>query len=137
MLAARLPIGSRTISMHELAVTQSVLDIALRHAAPAGAARITDVHLVIGQLSSIVDDSVQFYWDIVSENTLARGARLHFRRVPAELRCRDCAHQYTLTGEDLACPACGSLRVQVVAGEQFHVEAIDIEPATTPAGASP
>jgi hydrogenase nickel incorporation protein HypA/HybF len=123
--------------MHELAVTQSVLEIAVRHAAPAGAARITDVHLIIGQLSSIVDDSVQFYWDIISANTPAQGARLHFRRVPAELRCWDCAHQYVPAGEDLACPACGSLRVQVVAGEEFRVEAIDIEPAVAPAGAAP
>jgi len=119
--------------MHELAVTQSVLEIALRHAASAGVVRITAVHLVVGQLSSIVDDSVQFYWDIISANTTAQGARLHFRRIPAELRCWDCAHQYLLAGEDLACPACGSLRVQVIAGDEFRVEAIDVEPVAAPA----
>ncbi|MDW8327833.1 MAG: hydrogenase maturation nickel metallochaperone HypA [Anaerolineales bacterium] len=123
--------------MHELAVTQSVLEIALRHAAPAGAVRITDVYLVIGQLSSIVDDSVQFYWDAISENTAAQGARLHFRRVPAELRCWDCNHRYSPNGEDLACPACGGLRVQVVAGDEFRVEAIEVEPVAAPAGEPP
>ena len=51
--------------MHELAVTQSILDISLRYAQKANAKRIGVIHLVIGKFSSIVDDSVQFYWDMI------------------------------------------------------------------------
>ncbi len=115
--------------MHELPVTQSILQIALEHAEESGAERITDLHLVIGQLSSIVDDSIQFYWDIVSEGTAAQGARLHFRRVPTELICLDCNRRYTPGKEDMACPECHSIRVKVVAGEEFYLEAIDVEEA--------
>jgi len=113
--------------MHELSVTQSMLEIALRHAQSAGARRVTDLHLVIGDLSSIVDESVQLYWDIVSQGTPAEGAKLHFQRVPLELICLDCEHRYRPKGQDLACPACGGAQVKVVAGEEFHLEAIDIE----------
>ncbi|MCJ7724498.1 MAG: hydrogenase maturation nickel metallochaperone HypA, partial [Anaerolineales bacterium] len=67
--------------MHELSVTQSVLEIALRHARQNNARRITDLYLVIGELASIVDDSVQFYWDMISKDTIAEGARLHFKRL--------------------------------------------------------
>ncbi len=113
--------------MHELPVTQSILEIALRHAREAEAARITDIHLVIGELSSIVDDSVQFYWDMISENTIAEGARLHFRRVPIEILCQDCEQRYTPNDIDISCPSCGSVRVKILSGEEFFVEAIDIE----------
>ncbi|MGD8998651.1 MAG: hydrogenase maturation nickel metallochaperone HypA, partial [Anaerolineae bacterium] len=71
--------------MHELSVTESLLEIALRHAARAGAARITRLNIVVGELSSIVDESVQFYWDIVSRGTMAEGAELHFERVDGTL----------------------------------------------------
>jgi hydrogenase nickel incorporation protein HypA/HybF len=52
--------------MHELAVTEHILDIALKHAQNANALSVDEIYLVIGQLSSIVDDSIQFYWDIFS-----------------------------------------------------------------------
>lgn len=113
--------------MHELAVTESILEIAQRHAVKAGAARVTDLYLVVGQLSSIVDDSVQFYWDMISEGTLCEGAQLHFERTPAELACRRCQRQYTLQRELEACPACGSYEVQVLSGQEFYLASIDIK----------
>jgi hydrogenase nickel incorporation protein HypA/HybF len=113
--------------MHELAVTQSMLEIALRHARAAGAERVCDIYLVIGQLSSIVDDSVAFYWDFVSKGTPAEGARLHFRRIPAEMECRECARRYTPDESNLACPECGSTMVRVVAGDEFSLEAIEVD----------
>jgi hydrogenase nickel incorporation protein HypA/HybF len=122
--------------MHEMAVTQSILDIALAHAAQNGAARVTALNLVIGQLSSIVDDSVQFYWDIISRDTLCEGAVLHFQRLPARLACRDCECEYALSGELEACPNCGSFRVRVIAGDEFRLESIEIEEAPEIAGAA-
>lgn len=112
--------------MHELYVTEQILDITIKHAARAQAQRVTDLYLVIGQLSSIVDDSLQFYWDIIAKNTVADGAHLHFNRKPAEFRCRDCNHRYT-PDQNLACPACKSLSVDVVSGEEFYLDAIDVE----------
>ena len=113
--------------MHELAVTQSILEICLRHAEEASASKITDINLVVGQFSSIVDDSVQFYWDTISDGTIAKGAQLHFRRVPVRLACQSCRNEYAPAGEILACPQCGSVEVKVIAGEEFQLEAIDIE----------
>ncbi len=117
--------------MHELSVTQSILKIALEHAEQAGAPRVTDLYVVVGQLASIVDDSVQFYWDLISKDTPAEGAQLHFRRISTELLCLNCEQHYTPTREDLACPRCGSIRVKVVAGEEFYLEAIDVEEKLT------
>ncbi len=111
--------------MHELSVTQSILEITLRHTGKGQ--KVRGVHLVIGELSSIVDDSVQFYWDLVTEDTPAQGAKLFFRRIPAELSCLDCQTRYRLDGQDLACPNCGSAHVEIIAGTEFNLEAIDVE----------
>ena len=113
--------------MHELAVTENLLKTALRYGEAAAARRVTDLHLVIGELATIVGDSVQFYWDIISKGTLCEGASLHFERVPAELRCLDCGHPYKLDGALTECPACSSARVRIVAGDEFRLEAIEVE----------
>lgn len=110
--------------MHELTVTESILEIALRHA--KASQRITGIYLVIGRLSSVIDDSVRFYWDIVSKDTIAEGAQLHFRRNPAELLCQECGLRYSPPEGELTCPGCGSANVRVVAGEEFYMEAIEV-----------
>jgi hydrogenase nickel incorporation protein HypA/HybF len=111
--------------MHELMVTESILEITLRHAGKAGDVLVSDLYLVIGELSSVIDDSVQFYWDFVSEGTVAEGAKLHFRRIPAEFACKSCGHKYHLT-DDLACPNCESHDSTIVAGREFSLEAIEV-----------
>ncbi len=113
--------------MHELSVTESLLNLATQHATQAGAVRVTSLQLVIGQLSSIVDESVQFYWDMISEGTLCAGAQLNFERRPAALRCLECDQTYMLNGELAACPYCHSAHVKVVSGEEFYLESIEIE----------
>jgi len=113
--------------MHELAVTESILKIAVDSAQKAQAERVTDVYIVMGRLSSIVDDSVQFYWDTISQDTLCAGARLHFDRIPARLTCLDCGTTYTLAGELVPCPECGGSRIKVISGEEFWVDSIEIE----------
>jgi hydrogenase nickel incorporation protein HypA/HybF len=113
--------------MHELSITESLLEIALRHADKAGANRISDIYLVIGQLSSVVDDSVQFYWDIIAEGTIAEGAALHFDRIPTEIQCLDCDNKYKPSDNQMDCPNCNSINIQILTGEEFFLEAINVE----------
>jgi hydrogenase nickel incorporation protein HypA/HybF len=112
--------------MHELAVTESILKIANTHAEKAAAKSVTDVYIIIGRLSSMVDDSVQFYWDFMSKGTLCEGSKLHFERIPARLLCLDCSNSYQLDGELEPCPNCQSSRVKVVAGDEFRLDSIEI-----------
>lgn len=114
--------------MHELPVTQSLLEIALEYGQKAGARRITDLYLVIGSLASVVDDSVAFYWDILARGTIAEGARLHFQRLPAVLECLDCHTRFELQdGELHPCPQCASMQANILSGDEFRLESIEIE----------
>jgi hydrogenase nickel incorporation protein HypA/HybF len=115
--------------MHELSVTENILEIALRHAKQANASRVTDVYITVGRLSSIVDDSVQFYWDIVGEDSICKGATLHFNRIPARLLCLNCQNEFELDEELTPCPACGSAQLKVLTGEEFFVDSIGVESA--------
>jgi hydrogenase nickel incorporation protein HypA/HybF len=113
--------------VHELVVTESVLQIALESAAGADARKVVGIDLLIGDLSTFVDDSVQFYFEMLSKGTIAQGARLNFRRIPARLRCRDCGREFLPGAGEWLCPHCGAIGGDVIAGREFRVESIDVE----------
>ena len=125
--------------MHEMAVTQAMLNMALEH---ADGQRITDVFLQVGSVSAIVPESVQFFFDYLSQDTLAEGATLHFEVAPIEMTCMDCGRQADLgewTGEppraimihalERGCE-CGSKRLRVTGGMDFHMVSIGVEPVS-------
>lgn len=113
--------------MHELSVTESLLKIALHHAEKADARRVTDLYIVTGDLASMVDDSIQFYWEIIARGTIAEQAALHFRRVPAQLQCNTCSETYQPSDRELVCPNCHGVGAKIIAGEEFFLESIDVE----------
>jgi hydrogenase nickel incorporation protein HypA/HybF len=114
--------------MHELPITQNILKIALQYGLKSSATRITDLYLVIGQLSSVIDESIQFYWPIISKGTLAEDATLHFRRIPAKLGCTECGTEYYIKDGNLStCPNCDSSQIKILEGKEFQLESIGID----------
>ena len=114
-------------SMHELSITQGFLSIALEQAKAAQAKKITKIQLTIGELSGIVDDCVQFYFDLLSEGTIAAKASLSFDRPPTKLRCRNCATTFSPDNLNWACPNCQEQKVEIVSGRECYIESIEIE----------
>lgn len=113
--------------MHELSITQNILQIAMEHAEKAGAKKIRRINLVIGALSGIVDESVQFYFDFVSKGTPAEGAQLVFEKRPARFRCRACSQEFAIREGDWTCPACQAPGAEIIAGQEFHMDSIEVE----------
>jgi hydrogenase nickel incorporation protein HypA/HybF len=113
--------------MHELSVMESLLKLAADHAARAGARRVTELVVVIGEMSSCIDDSISFYWDLISKGTVCEGARLRFERVGARFTCQDCGAVWGLQGEMTCCPKCSSARLRITEGMEFRLDSIVID----------
>lgn len=113
--------------MHELPVAQNILEIGLKHAREANAHKITKIHLVIGQFSSIIDDSILFYWDLISKGTLAEGSVITFKRIPAQFECLDCHATVDWDQIQGECPHCHSARLKLLTGTEFFIESIEVE----------
>ena len=113
--------------MHELAITQSMLDIVLERAKESGARKVEAINLVIGELSGFVEESVRFYFDFLAKNTIAEGAALNFKPVSPRARCRSCGQPFELRELDWSCPQCGGSDIEITAGKELSIESIDIE----------
>jgi hydrogenase nickel incorporation protein HypA/HybF len=113
--------------MHELAVTESLLKTACDYANRNNAHKVDSLNITIGDLSSIISDSVQFYWDIISKNTVCERAVLNFNRIPAKFICIECEIEFELDGRLCPCPQCGGFNIKTSQGDEFLLESIDIE----------
>lgn len=114
--------------MHELAVTQNLVDIALDAARDAGAEQIRAIHVVVGALTGIAPDSVHFYFDFLSRDTPAAGAHLELTTQPAQATCGECGATFAITPPlDACCPDCGGAPASVVGGNDLLVQSIEID----------
>jgi len=113
--------------VHELSITESILNTAIKYAQKEKAQKVTYINLVIGDLSSIVDDSVQFYWELISKGTICENSCLHFQRIPATVLCQDCGNRYELEHDLIPCPQCSGMNIKILTGDDFKMESIEIQ----------
>jgi hydrogenase nickel incorporation protein HypA/HybF len=112
--------------VHEASITESLLKLALEKAREANAGKITRINLIVGELAGVVPDCVQFYFDIISKNTLADGAALNFEMKPTLLRCRKCNKEFAPADHNWACPDCRELSTEIVSGRECFMESIEV-----------
>ena len=112
--------------MHELAITQSILQIATDEARRVGASQIKVIRIKVGALTDIVPESVQFYLDSLTPGTLAEKVRLETILVPVGATCPRCQHFFVVGDYDLTCPQCGGMG-KITQGRELQVESLEVE----------
>jgi Zn finger protein HypA/HybF involved in hydrogenase expression len=83
--------------MHETGIAERIVALALEHARQAGAARITDLHLEIGEDAGASQEAVTFHVEEAARGTLVEGAALHYLPANDERALR-------LVWVDVECP---------------------------------
>jgi hydrogenase nickel incorporation protein HypA/HybF len=108
--------------MHEMALTQSVVDAVCEHAAGR---HVQTVTVEIGALCAVVPDAMQFCFELATEGTVADGARLDLNVQPGSAHCRSCGETFELHDLILLCP-CGSADVEVLAGRDLRILSMEV-----------
>ena len=113
--------------MHELAVTQSILNIALESAKKADAKKINKIKIAVGEMTGYVPQYVQEYFNVVSRDTIAEDAKLEFEKISAAAVCNECGKETSLTDFKFVCAHCGSRVLKLTHGREFFVDSIDVD----------
>jgi hydrogenase nickel incorporation protein HypA/HybF len=113
--------------MHEYPITQQIIKIAENHGKEAGAAKVTAIYLVVGDYSGFIGESIQMYFDVISEGTLCEGAKVNIERVKPKLQCSQCGTYFERKPFSFACPACGGEGRPTEIGKEFYIDSIEVE----------
>lgn len=112
--------------MHELAITQSMFEIIRQQAVQARAEKVTKINLVIGEMTGVVGDCVQFYLDFLSKGTEVEGAIVAVTMVPPKAKCLTCGQTFVVKPMEWKCPQCGSVSLEITGGKELYVESIEV-----------
>lgn len=119
--------------MHELQVTQSILDTVLAAARESGLRSVCTIRLVIGELRELRQEWIQHYFDYLSAGSAAEGARILVRTVPAAFGCEDCGCEFPApiypapavpggAWDTTRCPECRGTSLSLVRGREFLIQ---------------
>jgi len=112
--------------VHEMSLTESIVEIAVETARKEGAERVTRVVVDVGQLSHVEPEALEFCFAAVARGTIVEGARLEVGRVPGAGFCSDCGKTVAIAERFSPCPECGGFRVQMTAGDELKVREMEI-----------
>jgi hydrogenase nickel incorporation protein HypA/HybF len=113
--------------MHELSITQSVVEICAERAARQGErTRVTQVTLEVGVLAAVMPDALRFCFDACARGTRLEGAALEIIEIPGRARCLDCACELTVSQLFGTC-ACGSAKLVLTAGDELRVKQMEVD----------
>lgn len=115
--------------MHELSLCQSLIASAERqlaaHPEYAGR-RLSRLKVSVGALSGCEPDLLAHLFPHARPGTIAEEAELEVSFQPAVVACDACGAQRDVAANQLGCPACGSPRVTLVAGEEVYLTGLSL-----------
>lgn len=113
--------------MHELSVTESIIKICCEEAEKNNLKNITKINLKIGELSSFVPQSIQYYFDIISKDTKVQGAVLNVEKVPIKIHCNVCGEKNVVNINKIICPKCYESNIEIIEGREFLIHSVEGE----------
>lgn len=111
--------------MHELAIIESVIELAEREARKHNAARITKIKLRIGEFTGVVAEALLFAFEAIRDGTLAGEAALEIERVPLRKRCPACG-KISDGGFEFFCADCRA-PVEILSGREMQIDYLELE----------
>ena len=113
--------------MHELALTEGIVDIVRSEHAKGGFQRVLAIRLRIGEFSGVIPECLREFFPIASKGPPAEGAELEIETVPAAFRCLSCGYEGSVDRKAACCPRCQSSAIRMTAGREFYVESLKVE----------
>jgi hydrogenase nickel incorporation protein HypA/HybF len=115
--------------MHELPVTEKILDIIIKHARMNKVNKVVSITLKIGELSDLENEWIQNYFNYLSKGTVAENAVLKIEKVPIVLRCNQCGNPIEVEKKQLgetACPNCsGKGNFSIISGREYYIKEME------------
>ena len=113
--------------MHELSIAMAIVDAAVEESERRGGARVTQVHIKLGQLAGVVKSALLASYEMAAEQSSVAGSKLVIDEVPILVFCPVCQDSRSVVSmTEIRCSDCGTPTPQIIAGRELEVVAMEI-----------
>ena len=113
--------------MHEFGIAVALVEQVVRAAAEHRARKVIAVEVELGAMQLIVPEALTAAFAAASEGTVAQGAALRLREVPAQAVCGHCGAEYAPEIGCYVCPKCHRAEPKIVRGKEIVLTAVECE----------
>lgn len=113
--------------MHELAITQSILNICLKEEELYKFKTIKTININLGEFTGLIPKSITYYFKIISKGTSAENAKINIKKIPVNIKCNLCFYEGEIKKEEYTCPKCNGIDFKILNGNEFFIESLEVE----------
>ena len=115
--------------MHELSIAQSIMTTVFQEMKRRNITCVKSIGVKIGTLSGVMLEALQFSYEAITRDTPLSDTALIIEHVPLLAECNLCGKQFKVENIAFFCPACHSVDVTLLQGEELDITYLEIEDA--------
>jgi hydrogenase nickel incorporation protein HypA/HybF len=113
--------------VHEFGLMANVLSSVETAARESAATRVLRIRLVVGDMTEVVAEAMEFALEALGAGTICEGAELVVEKVHPRSRCTQCGLEYQHDRLHWICPNCEALATELIAGRELYIKDIEVE----------
>jgi hydrogenase nickel incorporation protein HypA/HybF len=114
--------------MHELSIANTLVELVEQQLSSHSDSKVRSVRLLIGALSCVHREALEFSFELVTEGTLLQGAHLEIESVPVTVYCPVCDSVEPLEGiQSFRCPRCQTPTADIRSGRELELHSIEVD----------
>lgn len=113
--------------MHELAVTKGLLKICLEEGEKHKIKKIRKINIKVGELTDLLPACIEYYFNIVSKDTIAENTKINVEKIPVEIKCNECGYIGVLGKNNYVCPKCKGIVYEITKGKEFYLDTMEVD----------
>jgi hydrogenase nickel incorporation protein HypA/HybF len=113
--------------VHESSVVEQLIRIAKQQVNERNAKKVYKISLVVGEGTGYMEESLKYYFNIMSRGSELEGAELAVRYIKTQLFCENCGEHFERKLFSFECPKCGKTGKFTKIGQEFYIDSMEVE----------
>lgn len=113
--------------MHEATIAKNIIELVETEYLKLKYKKIHSIKIRIGELSGIYPESLEYYFQEYSKNTVLENAKLQFEKAPIKVKCTSCNAILEISDLSIECPNCIKSQYNIIGGDELEIINMEVE----------